>query len=399
MGNPQARNRQVANALGPVHVQGREKQGKSRRLVQRGVWCWSWCSSGLCPQPASLHHRVRGSIQGVLYRLSWELLYADDLMISAESMEELLVKLKTWKSEMEKKGLHVNMGKTKIMASGMNLDLLKKSAKDPCGVCQTGVGSNSIFCGGCLCWIHKKCSGIKGPLRPDPDFRGTRCLGTARPIDGRTVKMVKVDDEKLEAVPEFCYLGDMLSAGGGCELAAVTRCKCAWGKFRQLLPLLINRNLSLLTRGRVYSSCVRSVMLHAAETWAMTVTTLNRLRCNDRAMILWVCNVKAKNEVSSDSLLSKLGIQDLDVVLRTSRMRWFGYVERSTGWIAKVRKLNVVAQKRPGRPKKTWDEVLMDERKKLGMDPADPQNHSEWRGRLRERLVKQAQPTVEENRL
>ena len=48
-----------------------------------------------------------------------------------------------------------------------------------------------------------------------------RCLGTARPIDGRTVKEVKVDDEKLEAVPEFCYLGDMLSAGGGCELAAM----------------------------------------------------------------------------------------------------------------------------------------------------------------------------------
>ena len=64
---------------------------------------------------------------------------------------------------------------------------------------------------------------------------------------------------------------------------------------------------------------------------------------NDRAMIRWICNVKAKDEVSSDSLLSKLGIQNLDVVLRTSRMRWFGHVERSTGWIAKVRKLNVVA--------------------------------------------------------
>ena len=75
--------------------------------------------------------------------------------------------------------------------------------------------------------------------------------------------------------------------------------------------------------------------------------------------------VKAKDEVSSDSLLSKLGIQDLEMVLPTSRMRWFGHVERSTGWIAKVRKLNVVAQKRPGRPKKTWDEVLVDDRKKL----------------------------------
>ena len=113
-------------------------------------------------------------------------------------------------------------------------------------------------------------------------------------------------ETKNEVVPEFCYLGDMLSAGGGCELAAITRCKCAWGKFRQLLPLLTNRHLPLLTRGKVYSSCVRSVMLHAAETWAMKVDTLNHLRRNDRAMILWICNVRTKDEVSSDSLLTNL---------------------------------------------------------------------------------------------
>ena len=82
----------------------------------------------------------------------------------------------------------------------------------------------------------------------------------------------------------------------------------------------------------------------------------------------------------------------LKQVLRTSRMRWFGQVERSTGWIAEVRKLNVVAQKRSGRPRKSWDEVLENDRKKLGMDSADPQNRSEWRGHLRERLVKKPNP-------
>ena len=267
----------------------------------------------------------------------WELLYADDLMISAESMEELLVKVQTWKTEMEKKGLRVNMGKTKIMESGINLDVLKKSGKYPCGVCQSRVGSsNAIFCGGCKRWVHKKCSGIKGPLLPDPKFGCARCLGTAQAIDEREVSEVEVGNEKLEVVTEFCYLGDMLSAGGGCELAVITRCKCAWGKFRQLLPLLTNRHLPLLTRGKVYSSCVRSVMLHAAETWAMKVDTLNRLQRNDRAMIRWICNVRAKDEVSSDSLLTKLGIQDLDVVLGTSRTRWFGHVECSTGWIAEA---------------------------------------------------------------
>ena len=43
-------------------------------------------------------------------------------MISVKSTEELLVKLKTLKTEMEKRGLRVNMGKTKIMESGINLD-------------------------------------------------------------------------------------------------------------------------------------------------------------------------------------------------------------------------------------------------------------------------------------
>ena len=46
---------------------------------------------------------------------------------------------------------------------------------------------------------------------------------------------------------------------------------------------------------------------------------------------------------------------------RTSRIRWLGHVERSTGWIAEVSKLNVVAQKRRSRPTKICDEVLVDE--------------------------------------
>ena len=41
----------------------------------------------------------------------WELLYADDLVISAETEEGLKMKLNKWKTEMEAKGLRVNMGK------------------------------------------------------------------------------------------------------------------------------------------------------------------------------------------------------------------------------------------------------------------------------------------------
>ena len=173
----------------------------------------------------------------------WEDLYADDLVIIAESLKECVRRLLTWKEAMEKKGPRVNAGKTKIMICGTGLDLLQSSGEFPCTVCRTGVGSNSIFCNGCEHWVHMKCSGLKR-LKKDPDYRCTRCQGTARPLDGRPQKEVQVGPEKLEVVASFCYLGDMLSAAGGCELSTTTRVKTAWKKFKDLLPVLSSRHLS-----------------------------------------------------------------------------------------------------------------------------------------------------------
>ena len=101
--------------------------------------------------------------------------------------------------------------------------------------------------------------------KKDPDYRCTRCQGTTCPLDGRPQE-VQVGPDKLEVVAFFCYLGDMLSAAGGCELSTTTHVKTAWKKFKDLLPVLSSHHLSFKTRGRVYSSCVRNAMLHASET-------------------------------------------------------------------------------------------------------------------------------------
>ena len=118
-------------------------------------------------------------------------------------------------------------------------------------------------------------------------------MGNAHPIDGRPQSEVQVGPDKLEVVASFCYLGEMLSAGGGCE---ITHVKTAWKKFRELLPVLISRHLSYKTRGHVNSSCVRSAMLYASETWSLAKTNLQR---NDRTDLQYqargcgYCKVKA----------------------------------------------------------------------------------------------------------
>ena len=80
----------------------------------------------------------------------WEDLYADDLVIIADSLEECVIRVLIWKEALEKKVLRVNAGKTKVMICGTGLDLLQSSGQYPCTVCRTGVGNNSIYCNACI---------------------------------------------------------------------------------------------------------------------------------------------------------------------------------------------------------------------------------------------------------
>ena len=69
-------------------------------------------------------------------------------------------------------------------------------------------------CGGCT----RNAVALKAPCTLTLNSGAPDALIKALPIDGRTMKEeeVKINDKMLKAVPEFCYLGDMLSAGFGC---------------------------------------------------------------------------------------------------------------------------------------------------------------------------------------
>ena len=177
----------------------------------------------------------------------------------------------------------------------------------------------------------------------------------------------------------------MLSAGGGCEIAVTTRVKTAWKKFRELLPVLTSRNLSYKTRGHVYSSCMRSAMLHASETWPLTKTNLQRLQCNDRAMIRQVCSIKLEDvaTVRSSKLLEKLELEDPDLILRGRRLRWFRHVERSSGAIRTACNIQIDGRWGAGRPKLTWKKLKLRDCPEWKLTTADPQERNTWRSGVR----------------
>jgi len=114
--------------------------------------------------------------------LPLELLYADDLILIAESEESLCDKIVKWKSRLEAKGLKMNTGKTKVMFSHSMKDRVEEKGKWPCGVCKKEVGNNSILCHSCKKWIHKRSSGVKGSLRNPSQLFICRCCKVDMPI-------------------------------------------------------------------------------------------------------------------------------------------------------------------------------------------------------------------------
>ena len=163
--------------------------------------------------------------------------------------------------------------------------------------------------------------------------------------------------------------------GGGCDLSVITRIRSAWGKFRELLPILTSRALSYITRGQIYSTYIRTVLLYASECWAPNVNDLLKLQRNDRAMIRWTCNVRLKDHISSDSLLRKLGINNIQTLLRYNRLRWFGHVVRNDGCINSITEFEVVGQRGRGRPKKTWKDTINNDLRHWKLIP-----QTEWSG-------------------
>ena len=60
-------------------------------------------------------------------------------------------------------------------------------------------------------------------------FKCKTCVKGAQSLNKLEAGCVELDDgSKFELVEKFCYLGDMLCAGGGAEEASRTRVRSAW---------------------------------------------------------------------------------------------------------------------------------------------------------------------------
>ena len=175
-----------------------------------------------------------------------------------------------------------------------------------------------------------------------------------------------VGPDKLEVVASSCYLGDMLSAAGGCELTTTTPVKTAWKKFKDLLSVLFSCHLSFKTCGRVYSLCAkhnapcqRDLAIDKAEPPASAA--------------------KRQGNYQTDpiSYLCGLALRIWTLFWRREDW-WYGHVERSNGAVKTAFDIQVDGKREPGRPKMTWKQLTERDCREWKLSAINPHDRRTW---------------------
>ena len=308
----------------------------------------------------------------------WSMLYADDLVLTAETHAGVIEEFRRWKTALERRGLKINLDKTKIMVTGKE-SVPIRSGRYPCGVCGRGVGVNSVLCVSCSLWCHKRCSGLQSVVGA-VDFVCPTCARGSG---------TRMNDSIISEVSSFCYLGDMIGVEGGAERAVRMRISVAWSRWRELADMLSNSWIPLKNRAIMYNTCVRSALLYASETWPLTQNLEKCIRSCDRRMITMITRTRLTDRTSSDELLHRCGLEDVLKVISVRRLRWYGHVARRSDVeeLGRVFSMEVAGRRPRGRPRKTWMDCVNQDLIKIGANREDALDRQRW-----EQIMKRLTP-------
>ena len=196
--------------------------------------------------------------------------YADDTVLMAQSEQTLQEILNTVEEESERKGLALNISKTESMT------------------------------------ISKK-------LIPP------------------TCKL-KSDDAQVKQVNRFKYLGYSITSDGKCISEVQKRIATAKATFKQLSPVMTNRNIANTTKFRILKAYVWSVLLYGCECWTINNSIKKKLEATEMWFFRRILKISWKEKRTNQEVLEMTKMKrSLLNTIRKRQMKFFGHTYRAKG--------------------------------------------------------------------
>ena len=239
--------------------------------------------------------RVTDNQEGGLSIGGWHLSnlrYADDTTLIATTLQELCDLLVRVKHESEEMGLHLNVAKTKIMVIGEDV------SADP----------------------------------------------------------IMVENEEVEVVSKFNFLGAYINSQGGCQDEIRRRLAIARTAMANLNQIWSDRNVTKATKIKLVQTLVFPIAIYASESWTINKADQNRIN----AFELWcwrrLLKIPWTAKRTNDSVLQEIGQKRLLSRINQQTLSYFGHIARRQGNCLEkvILQGKIEGTRKPGRPKSRW---------------------------------------------
>ena len=140
----------------------------------------------------------------------WDMLCADDLVISAETESQSIERFNAWNKDLLKRGWKIYVDKTKHLTSGQK-SIPQKTGKNWWAFCLKGVGANLIRRNSRNQLVPKKCSSLRKAPNDHTNYICPSCNNPSNYHSNENATLPINQIETLRNVKEFCYIGDLIS--------------------------------------------------------------------------------------------------------------------------------------------------------------------------------------------
>ena len=145
--------------------------------------------------------------------------------------------------------------------------------------------------------------------------------------DNTQRRVIKVEEEIIEEVQEYNYLGQVLKLTKDNENEVKRRIILGWKAFGKQRHIM-KSSLPICLKRKVYNQCILPTMIYGSETWKLTKTMTNKLRSAQRAMERSMLGVTLRDKKRATWIREQTKVKDILEAIKEQKWRWAGHVAR-----------------------------------------------------------------------
>ena len=188
----------------------------------------------------------------------------------------------------------------------------------------------------------------------DMNVKKTKTMLLSKHPEGKKLE-IKVDDNILQQVNDFIYLGTKIMNEAKTEEEIDRRSNIAKQKFFTVAELLTSKKLKLNIRKRLMKSYIFSIFCYGCEAWSLSKASEEKIEIFEMWCIRHLGKISWKARITNEEVLKRMKTKrELLKNIAKRKMKYYGHIKRRNNLLTTLVEGKIQGKRPRGRPRNSW---------------------------------------------